>query len=147
MTHAQAARLLRLVAVIFFPTALIFASGAFASADALSVLMLDLLDAPLDGATGELTREARWLSAIGGGVFASLCAMIYFVIAPLVERGDQTARRGYIISIVIWFIIDSGGSIAAGVPANAAFNILFLALFLGPVLALKSDGQTAVAAS
>jgi hypothetical protein len=138
MSPNAAATMMRTVSTIFFVTALIFASGAFAGLDGVSLFMHDLLDFPLDGGTGGYTQEARWFSAIGGGVFAALCALLYLVIAPAIENGDKAIIRGATISVVIWFIIDSGGSIAAGVPANAVFNILFLAIFLAPLILVKS---------
>ncbi len=75
MTEKQAANIIRYVSVMFFFTALIFASGAFAPIDGASVFLHDLLDWPLDGGTAEYTKEARWFSAIGGGVFAGLCVL------------------------------------------------------------------------
>ncbi len=137
MTPAKAASILRIVSVMFFVTALIFASGAFESIDGVSVLMHDMLDWPLDGSINEYTREARWYSAIGGGVFASLCVLLFLVIAPLIERGDEEIRRGVIVSMLVWFVIDSAGSIAAGVPANAVFNISFLTVLIGPILMIR----------
>lgn len=137
MTETQAAAIIRYVSIGFFITALIFASGAYAPIDGISVLLHDFLDWPLDGATVEYTREARWFSAIGGGVFAALCVLFYLVVAPLIEEGDVRVRRGVIISMLVWFVIDSAGSIAAGVPANAVFNVLFLFMLIGPILAIR----------
>ncbi|GJL94516.1 MAG: hypothetical protein DHS20C05_09210 [Hyphococcus sp.] len=138
MAPHKAASILRLASVMFFFTALIFASGAFAPIDNVSVFLHDMLDWPLDGSINEYTREARWFSAIGGGVFASLCVLLFLVVAPLIERGDEEVRRGVIISMLVWFVVDSAGSIAAGVPANAVFNISFLAILLGPILMIRT---------
>lgn len=137
MTEKQAATIIRYVSIMFFFTALIFASGAFAPIDGASVFLHDLLDWPLDGGTAEYTKEARWFSAIGGGVFAGLCVLFYTVVAPLVEQGSRLAVRGVIASMLVWFVIDSAGSIAAGVPANAVFNVAFLAMLIGPILAIR----------
>ncbi len=147
MTHAKAASILRIVSAGFLLTALIFASGAFAPIDGLSVWMHDMLDWPLNGSIEEYTREARWFSAIGGGVFAALCVLFLLVIVPLIERGDVEARRGVIISMFVWFVIDSAGSIAAGVPANAAFNVVFLVMVLGPILMVNRQSGPAQAAN
>ncbi|MEZ5893108.1 MAG: hypothetical protein R3C58_08185 [Parvularculaceae bacterium] len=48
--------------------------------------------------------------------------MLYLVVAPAIERGDKAVIRGSIISTLVWFVIDTSGSIGAGVPANAAFK-------------------------
>jgi hypothetical protein len=138
MSPQTAAMLLRIASIGSFGLALIFASGAFAPLEGASRLLHDFLDFPLGDGLGAYTTEARWFSAIGGGVFASLAALFYLVVAPAIGRGDDEVRRGAILSILIWFVIDSAGSIAAGVPSNAAFNVFFLALFLGPLFAVKS---------
>ena len=137
MTETRAASAIRFMSVVFFVTALIFASGAFASIDGASILLHDFLDWPLDGATAEYTREACWFSAIGGGVFAGLFALFYFVVAPRVAEGDLRAKRGVIIAMLTWFVIDSAGSIAAGVASKAIFNVLFLFMIIGPILAIR----------
>jgi len=137
MTEKQAANFIRYASIAFFFTALILASGAFAPIDGLSVRMYDLADWPLDGETTAYTQEARWFSAIGGGLFAGLSVLLFMVIAPLIEQGSRMAARGLVVSMLVWFVIDSAGSIAAGVPANAAFNVLFLAMLIGPVLAIR----------
>lgn len=148
MTDKQAANIIRIASIGFFFTALIFASGAFASIDGLSVWLHDLLDWPLDGKTAAYTKEARWFSAIGGGVFAGLCVLFYMVVAPLIEQGSRLAARGVVVSMLVWFVIDSAGSISAGVPANAVFNVLFLAILIGPILAIRRpSGVEAQAAS
>jgi len=136
MSPSAAAKMIRLVALCFFPTALILYSSAFSSIDGASRLLHDFLDFPLDG-DFTFTAEARWIAAIGGGVFAAMCVMLHQIVAPAIEEGDERVRRGAILAILVWFVLDSTGSIAAGAPANAAFNILFLALFIGPLIAVQ----------
>ncbi len=136
MSPTAAANMTRLVAIGFFPTALILASSAFASVDGVSVWLHDFLDFPLDG-DFTFTPESRWIAAIAGGVFAALLVLFHQVVAPALEEGDERVRRGAILAMLFWFPIDSIGSIAAGAPANAAFNVLFLALFLTPLVAVR----------
>ncbi len=138
MTHKQAATIIRYLAVMFFFMSLIFASGAFASLDGASKLLHDVADWPIDGSMADYTREAKWFSAIGGGLFAGFSVLIFLVIAPLIEQGSALAIRGTVISMLVWFVIDSAGSVAAGVPTNVAFNLAFLAFFLVPILAIRS---------
>ena len=136
MSPSAAARMTRLVALGFFPTALILYSSAFASIDGASVLLHDFLDFPLDG-DFTFTPESRWIAAIAGGVFAALCIIFHQIVAPALEEGDERIRRGTILALLVWFVLDSTGSIAAGAPANAAFNVLFLALFITPLVAVR----------
>lgn len=143
MTPIAAANLMRIISVGFFGTALVFASGAFPGLDGVSIWMHDLLDFPLDGSIEPFTREARWFSAIGGGVFASLCVLLFMVVAPAVERQDKEIIRGAVVALVAWFIIDSAGSVAAGVPANALFNVSFLVVLLAPLLLARRPARQA----
>jgi len=54
------------------------------------------------------------------------------------NRQVQTiAKRGGLIAAGIWFIVDSAGSIAAGVPSNVAMNFLFLLCIAMPLLMMK----------
>ncbi len=137
MTHKQAANIIRYLSVGFFIMALVFASGAFASFDGASKLLHDVADWPMDGSMADYTREAKWFSAIGGGLFAGYSVLFFLVVAPLVEQGSSLVIRGTIISMLVWFVIDSAGSVAAGVPTNVVFNVGFLAVFLGPLLAIR----------
>ena len=141
MSPTAAATMTRLVALGFFPTALILASSAFEDFDALSAVLHDFLDYPFDG-DFKFSPEARWMAAIAGGVFAALCVFFHQVVAPALEEGDERVRRGAMLAMLVWFPIDSIGSIAAGAPANAAFNVLFLALFLTPLIAVRRSLQT-----
>ena len=141
MTHKQAANIMRYLAVAFFVLALVFASGAFASLDGASKLLHDTADWPIDGSMADYTREAKWFSAIGGGIFAGFSVLLFLVVAPLIEEGSQLAIRGTIISMLVWFVIDSAGSVAAGVPSNVIFNTIFLAMILGPVLAIRPSAK------
>ena len=94
MTEKQAANIIRCASIAFFFTALVFASGAFAPIDGLSVWMHDLLDWPLDGATAPYTEEARWFSAIGGGVFAGLAQQQGEVVEHFSEGGAELQLSG-----------------------------------------------------
>lgn len=143
MSPHAASQFLKVVSVVSFGMAVIFASAAFASVDGASSLMLDFLAWPLgDGVS--LAQETRWLAAIGGGVWASLSVLYYLVVAPAVARGDDEARRGGLIAIIVWFVVDSAGSIASGVASNALFNVPFLVLFLVPLLGVRAGtGATA----
>jgi|GEM_PF-959212 len=134
MLPSSAAAMLRIVSIVSFVFALVFASGAFPGFDVASQTLHDFLDFPLDGKIGPYTEEARWFSAIGGGVFAAMTVMFYLIVVPGVARGDREVIRGAVTALIVWFVIDSAGSIAAGVPANAVANVSFLALFLWPLL-------------
>lgn len=143
MTPATAARLMRIGSAGFLFAGVVFATAAFAAVDRPGVLFLDLLKWPLDGDPGALGQDARWLSAVGGGLLVALAVLTALVVAPAIERGDREARRGAVIAILMWFVIDSAGSIAAGVVSNALFNALFGAVYLLPLVAADLSGAGA----
>lgn len=143
MSPLAAAGLMRLVAVSFFLFGLIFASVAFAPLAAPGLFLLDLLKWPLDGDPAALSQEARWLSAIGGGVLAAFAVFMHMIVAPGLAREDGEIRRAAIAAILVWFVIDSAGSVAAGAASNAVFNAGFMALYLAPILLARSRGAAA----
>jgi len=139
MQSARAGRLMFYVGVFYFVSGLVFASLAFASIDGPALILLDALKWPVDGDPGALGVDARLLAAIGGGVLAGFGAMTALVVSPGLERGDAGVRNGAVASILVWFLVDSAGSVAAGAPSNAAFNVPFLLIYLAPLAAWKSD--------
>jgi len=137
MSPQTAAKTLKITGAGLVAISLMVAAGAYPPMDGPSVLFHDMVDWPIDGATGAYTKEARLFSAIMGGAFAALGMMLMLIVAPAIRRGDDTIRRSAIIAILTWFIVDSIGSIAAGVAANALFNCLFLAVFLAPLVMVR----------
>ena len=132
-----AARTINITGWVLFVVSVIFAAGAWPPLSGPVVMFYDLVDWPFTGAAQPLAQEARLFTAILGGAFASLCMMMVLIVAPAVARGDDAVRRSAIIAILTWFVVDSTGSIAAGVPGNAVLNIVFLAAFLAPLVMVK----------
>lgn len=134
MSPTAAAALLRINAVIgmilFGIAWALFAFGI----DEPAGLVLDVLKWPLDGDPGGFDADHRWFGALGGGFLAGFGVLFATLVASGVARGDPAARRAGLLSIATWFVIDSAGSIAAGAAPNAAWNVLVLALFAGPIL-------------
>ena len=135
MNSHAAARTLRIVAVLYIMSGIVMAAGAAPALSQPLALFYDIADWPADGGAPEMTRGFRLLAAISGGVFAGFSALFLTVIAPLVERADPLGRTGGVAALATWFVIDSSCSALAGVPTNAALNVLFLAPLLLPLLA------------
>jgi hypothetical protein len=139
MSPAAAARALTFVSLVFLAFALVIAAAAWPPLAGPSTVLHDLVAWPIDGGTDLGSDEARLLSAILGGVFASLAAMLMLVVAPALKRGDDQVRRGAVAAVLVWFVIDSIGSVVAGAPSNAAFNTVFLAMVLAPLMLVRAD--------
>ncbi|TPW09564.1 MAG: hypothetical protein FD130_2480 [Halothiobacillaceae bacterium] len=43
--------------------------------------------------------------------------------------------------MMVWYIIDSAGSIAAGVLSNVVFNSIYLILVLAPLVCIKGTSK------
>ena len=98
----------------------------------------------MDGAATVATAQTRLLAAISGGVFASWSVLLILIVAPAVVRGDDDIRRAALIAILVWFVIDSAGSLAAGFAANAAFNTVYLVTLLAPLLMVEKMNARSV---
>lgn len=96
-------------------------------------LSLDILSWPIDGVPTYTSQEMRFLSALTGGFLLGWGVMIGCLRAWLYDTAPEPVRRVVLTSLVSWFILDSAGSIASGIPSNAVFNVFFLFLAVGPL--------------
>ncbi len=143
MTPKLAATLLRLNGLGFIIFCTTFVTIAFTGYDGFALHITDLFDWTGEPRTETLSRDARWFGAIWSGLGAGFGALYLCLIAPLMtlqnREAQNLARRGGLIAVVIWFVVDSTGSYAAGVPSNVAMNFLFLVLIATPLLMVKFD--------
>lgn len=139
MSPKTAANLFRInVFLLIIAAGPIWALAAF-GVEAPARLGLDLLNWPIDGNPGAFDTTHRWFSALGGAFLTALGVLLHLTVAPGIERGDKSARRAGLITLLVWFVIDSSGSIAAGAAPNAAFNVVILALLAGPLLLVRHN--------
>jgi len=124
------------VAVILGIYALIWGVAPFTSFNISARVLLDVLDWPIDNFAHELDRNTKWLSAIGAGLLATVAIFLGGIVAPAIRKGDTQTLRVAFWAIVVWFVIDSAGSIAAGVTSNVYFNILYLLLMVLPMIGI-----------
>ena len=142
MSPKSAAQTLKIVGWALVAMSLMFAAAAWPPLSGPTLMFYDLVDWPVDGVEA-FAQETRLFSAILGGGFASLGMMMVLIVAPAVARGDEAIRRSAIIAILTWFVVDSTGSIASGVPGNAVLNSVFLAVFLAPLIMVKPRSAAA----
>ncbi|MEE9321905.1 MAG: hypothetical protein V3U76_15780 [Granulosicoccus sp.] len=132
-------RLFRLSAIGLLVFATIWITAAIPGFDRPGKLLIDMLDWPLDGNHNELSQDARWLSAIGAGLTASLGVMLLLVVVPGLKAGIASVRSGALIAITVWYVVDSVGSVTAGVPSNAFFNTIFYLALVIPLWMARTD--------
>lgn len=96
-------------------------------------IFIDLAIWPVDGQPDNPTPESRLLWAIVSGVLVGWGMMLWLITTRILPKDPALARTMILTSICTWFVVDSLGSIAAGAPMNALFNIGFLLLFVIPL--------------
>jgi len=97
------------------------------------LFLLDFVIWPLDGAQSGAATEFRLALAISGGIMAGWGVLLWQLSTRLYPREPELGSSLILTSIGIWFVVDSLGSVAAGVPLNALLNTTFLVLFFWPL--------------
>ena len=140
MTSEQKA--LRFAAGVTAITGLALALAAIPVLNLPVRLLADLLIWPLDQGQTLGTSETRLVLAIGGGVMVGWGLMIWQLAGEPMQRAPDATRAIIRTSILVWFLVDSLASVAAGVPLNVLGNVVFLALFLVPMRASRTVALT-----
>jgi len=120
------AKFMMVVAVIFFIYSILWALAPYPSLNLPARFILDLADWPLDNLDAPLDRNTQWLSAIGAGVLAAISIFLGGIVVPAIKKADTSVTRTTILAMVVWYVIDSTGSVAAGVFSNVFFNTIYL---------------------
>lgn len=128
-------KVLRLGSLFVLVTGLLPSLGACPITQEPWRLFFDVLSWPLDNNPAQFTDAERQLSAVLGGVLCGWAWLLYKLAHPSVF--NPTIRKLMIQSTWLWFVLDSAGSIVAGLPLNAISNLVFLVILLGPLFALK----------
>lgn len=111
----------------------VFSLATVPSWDILAQLSLDVLAWPIDGTQRYADSSMRFLSALTGGFLFGWGVMILCLRQWVYDVAPEPTRRAIVAGLLAWFVLDSAGSIAAGVPSNAVFNVLVLLLCVGPL--------------
>ncbi|GAB5467309.1 MAG: hypothetical protein Kilf2KO_03390 [Rhodospirillales bacterium] len=130
---------LKVACVVLIGFGLLSLTGSLAATGALGRIFADLAFWPLDGLPGNAVPEVRLLWAINSGCLVGWGLLIWQLVTRLYPREPALARSMILISIGAWFLLDSGGSILAGAPMNALYNVGFLLLFYVPLLGSRSE--------
>ncbi len=144
MSPTVAARTMRIVGIFSIITAVLFALAGVNDFTGANDMFFSLASSGTEGVAGLTTPESKLAMAIAGGVFGGLGAMYLFISAPGIEQGNELIRKGSITVFLTWFIIDSSASVASGNAANVIPNLVFLVVYLAPLLLVK---QTSAAVS
>jgi len=144
MSPTTAARSMRIIGVISIIIAAFFALAGVNDFTGANDIFFSIASSGTEGVAGLTTPESKLAMAIAGGVFGGLGAMYLFISAPGIEQGNALIRRGSIYVFLTWFVIDSSASVASGNAPNVIPNLVFLVVYLAPLMLVK---QTSAAAS
>ncbi len=99
------------------------------------LLLLDLLDWPLDGNPSAFTKESFILNAVLGGVMVGWGCLMFYVSDEI--KNSPRLLKAMFVSLTCWFVTDSMGSFISGVYGNIILNLIFLSMFLYPLMKLR----------
>lgn len=133
MTHTTHKRWLKVCAFVIGSFGPVFFLGTLAPTAEPARLTLDLLSWPIDGATTYTHPDTRFLSALTGGFLTGWGVTVWCLAAWVYDLAPEGVRRAVLAGVLAWFGLDSAGSIASGNASNALFNVLVLALAVGPL--------------
>lgn len=139
MSLEKRAKLMQLVGIIVSGYALLWALAPYDAINWPARFILSLSTANLSILAEPLTTHVKWLSAIGAGLLVAVAIFCYGIIAPAILKKDFNTLKFFKIAMITWYLIDSIGSLAAGVWLNILFNTIFLLILLLPVWSIKAE--------
>ena len=133
MTHAAHKAWLKVAALVIASFGPVFFLGTIPALAEPARWSLDLLSWPLDGFPSYGSDEMRFLSALAGGFLLGWGVMVWCLAIWVYDAAPEGVRRSLVVAALSWFVLDSAGSITAGVWQNALWNIGVLVLVVGPL--------------
>jgi len=133
------ANFLLVVSIVFAIYSLLWGLAPFPEFNIPARLILDLADWPINNLNSPLDKNTMWLSAIGAGLLGAVSIFLGGIVVPAIKERNTRIINTTILAMLVWYIIDSVGSIAAGVSSNVFFNSIYLALVLIPLICLGKN--------
>lgn len=143
MPHETRVSLLRYASATIIGFGLLFFLSLTTPIATLMDLFLDLAFMPYDGTQTAAADPTQLLTAISGGMLTGW-GLMFWLVTTQVYANDPTLGRSIMLpSIVVWFLIDSIGSVIVGARFNVVMNAGFLLLIAGPLLWPTPSQRTA----
>ena len=112
------------------------ALASHASTQGIWLFLFDVLKWPVDGDPASFIADTRAVNAVLGGVMVGWGLLMFLLSNQRLMTAAPAVPRLMTISLLAWFVVDSLGSWAAGLPGNIVLNLVFLAMFLPPLVSL-----------
>lgn len=132
-THVFHRNYLKITALVIGAFGPIFFLGTMPATDGLVRWTIDLVSWPLDGGQDISDPTTRLLLALTGGFLLGWAVTVWLLSTRLYEQAPVTVRRIVLTGILVWFIVDSTGSVTSGHASNVLFNVVFLLFGIGPL--------------
>ena len=129
-------RWLRIASVVTIATGVIASLASHPDGDFIWRALFDVLKGFDPQSPTSFTSDNYATNAVLGGVMIGWGPLMYGLSSE--EIFNERLRRIFIQSLIAWFLCDSAGSFAAGLPGNVLLNTLFILMFLPPLRALKN---------
>lgn len=127
---------LKTASVLTIVTGVICALASHASTQGIWLFLFDVLKWPVDGDPASFIADTRAVNAVLGGVMVGWGLLMFLLSNQRLMTAAPAVPRLMTISLLAWFVVDSLGSWAAGLPGNIVLNLVFLAMFLPPLVSL-----------
>jgi hypothetical protein len=137
-SQATLVRWLQVSCLLTSAIGLVAAAGSHPATEEPWRLLFDVLSWPVDGHPAGFSPESAALSAVSGGVMVGWGVLMFGVVSGPIARGDRGMCNAMIACVVSWFLVDSAGSLLAGLPGNVALNVGSASNFLLPLFMLRS---------
>lgn len=138
MSHRMCLSWLRIASIVLIVLGIALAWATAAPLSPVNVLFMDVALWPVDGAQSYAAPETRLFSAIAGGLTAGLGAAILVVTREVLAHDPARGRRMILTFMLVWFVVDSIGSLIAGAWMNAILNTIVLAAVVWPLIAVRT---------
>ena len=136
---------LKAVGILLMAVGAVFAWSTIGPFAFLGVFFVDLAVLPLDGAESFAATETRLLMAIVGGLTAGIGGAIWMITKHVYMQHPAVGRKILLTFILIWFVVDSVGSVLSGAWFNAILNTGLLIAMILPLAWVKEARFSALA--
>lgn len=133
MTHDFHKLWLKVAAIVVASFGPVFLLGTMEATAEPARFTLDLLKWPLDGLERYDAPEIRFLSALAGGFLLGWGVVIWRLSGDVYDAAPAGVRKAVVAGFLVWFAIDSAGSVLSGAASNVIPNIAVLLLGVGPL--------------
>ena len=136
---------LKITGILLIGIGAIFAWTTTGPLANLNLLFVDLAVFPPDGAQSYSATETRLLAAIVGGLTAGIGAAIWMVAKHIYAEHPAIGRKVILTFVMVWFCVDSLGSVLSGAAFNVVLNTGLLGVMVLPLVWVKRDASSALA--